>query len=339
MNEQYYINRLGTQLKGFAKKSATLFNFSCPICGDSSKTSKKRGYIFKKKNNWLFFCHNCNASQRFTTFLKSQNPVLFKEFQLDIFSEKKKVRPTNVEEKEVTMSSAKPSFSKKPEKCKYRIRAEKYSIPFTSDAECYIIDRKVSLKNFLYTDKFYEFCNRVLPQSFDLKKVGKYDHPRIIIPFYDETGNLILFQGRAMGDQKPKYITIKINEDVPKIYGLDKLNTDKPIYVVEGVFDAMSIDNAIAVLDSNYVRAGNYFDKTKLVVIPDLDTRNLQVLKSIKKCIDQGFAVSLLKKINGKDLNEIICSGVSKEALEKMINKFTTRGAKSALEFIKWRKR
>ena len=45
------------------------------------------------------------------------------------------------------------------------------------------------------------------------------DEPRIIIPMYDETKNLIGFQGRALDQSPNKYITIMIQEDVPKIYG------------------------------------------------------------------------------------------------------------------------
>ena len=38
---------------------------------------------------------------------------------------------------------------------------------------------------------------------------------------------------------KLRYITIKIDEDAPKIFGLDTLDMTKPFYVVEGPIDSM----------------------------------------------------------------------------------------------------
>ena len=34
--EQKYINDISSQLRNFKKKSNNLYNFSCPVCGDSS---------------------------------------------------------------------------------------------------------------------------------------------------------------------------------------------------------------------------------------------------------------------------------------------------------------
>ena len=59
------------------------------------------------------------------------------------------------------------------------------------------------------------------------------DHPRLIIPFRDKEGEVFAYQGRAFGNEKPKYITIKL-KDCDKIFGLDKVDTSKHFYVVEG---------------------------------------------------------------------------------------------------------
>ena len=62
----------------------------------------------------------------------------------------------------------------------------------------------------------------VKKRTFD--SIGR-DDPRIIIPMYDEKKNLIGFQGRALDKSPNKYITIMINEEAPKIYGLETINT------------------------------------------------------------------------------------------------------------------
>ena len=39
---------------------------------------------------------------------------------------------------------------------------------------------------------------RLKPDTFPLK----YDHPRLVIPFYDVSGNLFAFQGRGILERK-----------------------------------------------------------------------------------------------------------------------------------------
>ena len=67
----------------------------------------------------------------------------------------------------------------------------------------------------------------------------KHDEERIIIPLYYEK-NLIGFQGRSLGPSKVKYITVMLDDDAPKIYGLDNIRTDAPVYVTEGLLTARS---------------------------------------------------------------------------------------------------
>ena len=95
--------------------------------------------------------------------------------------------------------------------------------------------------------KFYSYCNTLLPNKFP--KV-KNDHPRLLIPFFDEDDNMFAFQGRSFGKEEPKYFTICLNDN-RKIYGLDKVNWNKTVYVVEGPIDSLFIDNCIATANSD----------------------------------------------------------------------------------------
>ena len=61
----------------------------------------------------------------------------------------------------------------------------------------------------------------------------KYDEERIIIPLYYEK-NLIGLQGRSIDPNPVKYITVMLDDDAPKIYGLDNIRKDAPVYVTEG---------------------------------------------------------------------------------------------------------
>ena len=60
-----------------------------------------------------------------------------------------------------------------------------------------------------------------MPQSFfEWSKIhSQQEHPRLVIPFRDETGEVFAAQGRAFGKEVPKYLTIKF-DDKPKNFWL-----------------------------------------------------------------------------------------------------------------------
>src|SRR5665213_2749940 len=86
--ERKYILYLGGQLRNFKQKSASLFNYSCPLCGDSHKNKfKARGYFVEKGDHFISHCHNCNASYKFPNFLKMINYQMYIEYQRELITE------------------------------------------------------------------------------------------------------------------------------------------------------------------------------------------------------------------------------------------------------------
>ena len=74
-----YIGLISSRLPKFKRVKPDLFNFRCPICGDSQKhKNKARGYIYSLKADMNFKCHNCGASTTFNNFLKTVDPTLHK---------------------------------------------------------------------------------------------------------------------------------------------------------------------------------------------------------------------------------------------------------------------
>ena len=83
-----YINMISHRFERFKRKDDYLFNFRCPICGDSStKKNKARGYLYKKKNDMFYKCHNCDAGKTFGGLLKITDPLLHKEYVMERYSE------------------------------------------------------------------------------------------------------------------------------------------------------------------------------------------------------------------------------------------------------------
>ena len=66
-----FINLLSTRLEKFKRKSDFLYNFRCPHCGDSKKSSTKaRGFVYRKKSDMFFKCHNCGVGQTLGNLIK-----------------------------------------------------------------------------------------------------------------------------------------------------------------------------------------------------------------------------------------------------------------------------
>jgi hypothetical protein len=77
--------------------------------------------------------------------------------------------------------------------------------------------------------------------------VGKY-HNRIIVPSYDDAGDLNYFVSRAWDKwKKPKYLN-PIAEKTELVFNEKLINWDSTLYLVEGVFDHICIPNSIPLL-------------------------------------------------------------------------------------------
>ena len=78
-----FINLLSTRLPKFKRKSEYLFNFKCPHCGDSQKSlTKARGFVYKKKNDMFFKCHNCGMGQSLGNLIKFLILIYIKNMSL-----------------------------------------------------------------------------------------------------------------------------------------------------------------------------------------------------------------------------------------------------------------
>jgi transcription elongation factor Elf1 len=307
-------------LPKFKKVKADLYNFRCPICGDSQKhKNKARGYIYAKKADANFKCHNCGASTTFSNFLKTIDPTLQKQYIFEKFQTRNTGKGSIIEEPKLEFK--KPVFRKK------------IDLPKASEvkiAKQYLDNRKLDSTKFYYTDKFKEWTN-TQKQTFDY--IGK-DEPRIIIPMYDSTKKLIGFQGRSLIPNSIKYITIMIDEDAPKIYGLDKINKEKPIYIIEGPFDASLVENSIAMCGAD-VDIGS-LGWSDYIWVYDNEPRSREITDRIRKTIDGGDKVVIWPtNIEEKDVNDMILGG---HDVMSMLKSNTYSGLKAKIKFNNWKK-
>jgi predicted RNA-binding Zn-ribbon protein involved in translation (DUF1610 family) len=326
--EQKYMMIVSSQLQRFKKTGDYLYNFRCPYCGDSQKNqSKARGFVFRKESNLIYKCHNCGKGASFKNLLDHVDPKICNDYIMERY---KKSEPDVPDIGKFTQ----PKFMKGPSPLKSlkKISSLKHDHPVKRFIEKRQIPSKVHYELF-YAPKFFEWVNKVVPNKFPSLKG---DHPRLVIPFFDEDSKMFAFQGRAFGNEIPKYITITLDPDKDKIYGLNRLNKTKPIQVVEGPIDSMFLDNCIAVAGADFTR----LEKENTTVIFDNERRNVEILKQIEKTIELGYNVVLWPDdLKEKDINDMIISGKTKDDIQTIINKNSYQGNMAKIRFTTWRRR
>ena len=314
-----YIGVISSRLQKFKKVKADLYNFRCPICGDSQKNkSKTRGYLYAVKADMNFRCHNCGASMTLSNFIKTIDPVIHKQYVFERFKGNKTGRGTVVEDPKFNFEV--PQF--KP----------KLDLPKASEvkiAKQYLENRKLDSTKFYYTDKFKAWSNSH-KRTFDSVT---YDEPRIIIPlFYKNT--LVGFQGRSLGPSKVKYITVMINDDAPKIYGLDTIRKGSPVFVTEGPFDSTFIRNSIAMCgaDGDVGKWGI----SDPVWVYDNEPRSKEITTRISNTIDRGDKVVIWpNNLKEKDINDMVLAGHS---VQELLESNIYNGLKAKLQFNTWKR-
>jgi transcription elongation factor Elf1 len=317
--DEKYIMIISSRLQKFKKIKNNLYNFRCNLCGDSqSNKNKARGYLYQVKNNTNFKCHNCGINISFNNFLKQIDTTIHKQYTFEKFKEGNTGRNFAVEE---------PVFKFESPKFKPKLNLPKASE--NPEAKEYLENRNLNPYKFYYTNKFKEWTNS-LKKTFDSTE---RDEPRIIIPlFYQNT--LVGFQGRALGPNKIKYITVMLDDDAPKIYGLDEVKKSQTVYITEGPFDSTFISNSIALCG-----ADGDVDKWGIgdpVWIYDNEPRNAEIHSRISRVIDRGEKVVIWPStIKEKDINEMILSGLD---VQSVIELNTYSGLEAKLKFTTWKK-
>jgi len=314
-----YVNLVSVRLQKFKRVKANLYNFRCPICGDSQKNkSKARGYLYSVKNNTNFKCHNCGASLSLNNFLKHLDTNLHQEYCLDKFKDGHTGRNFVADEPKFVFE--KPKF------------AQRILLPLCSEVEVartYLQNRKIDPTKFYYAENFDEFVHTF--KGLDYGYMGK--EPRIIIPLYCNK-DLIGFQGRSLNSKSIKYITVMLKEGAPKIYGLDNIRKSTSVYITEGPFDSTFICNSIAMCGAD-LDISNW-GISNPVWVYDNEPRNREILSRISRTIDSGDSIVIWPShIREKDINDMVLAG---HDVQNLIELNTYSGLEAKLKFTTWKK-
>ena len=283
--DRNFLLQVSPKLLRFTRKKDDLYNFRCPLCGDSQKNKTKcRGFIFRKKNDYFYMCHNCGVSTTFYNFLKQVDPSLLQEYQLERYKNGETGNNNYPKPEFEEFKTEKPIFKKALELPTID------SLPEAHFAKNYVQQRRIPQafsSQLYYAEDFAAFI-----QSLGIKKEGLHKgDKRLVIPFYDKEKNLVAVQGRSLGESKLRYITLKLHDDNKKVYGLDRANTESLIYVTEGPIDSMFLENGVATADSNLESITDVLDKSKVALVFDNEPRNKEIVAKMEHAIDNHFNV------------------------------------------------
>ena len=328
-----YLSLISNRLPLFKKTKDTTFNCRCIICGDSRKKVRKaRGYFFANKGKMMYKCFNCDASMYFSTFLKTIDSELSNQYSFEAYTEGKPL--SSNAEPEVKFEQ--PVFKQKEERLLDKLLDRVDTLDSNHEAVLFCNSRKIPKEKF---DKIY-FINsikNIVQLNDKYKESIKTEEPRIVFPFYDEEGLLTAVTCRALRGEALRYITVKVSDNKPLIFGLDAVNKNKDVYVVEGPIDSLFLENAVAISGTSLDKINaTTINKEKIVVVFDNQPRNKEVCKIVEKTINQGYKVVVWpQSITEKDINEMILVG---KDVRSIIAKNVYSGLEAKAKFMGWKR-
>jgi len=344
--DQKYANQLQFRLERFKvrKTNPYVANFRCPLCGDSEKNKvKTRGYLLEHKGSIAFKCHNCHESMSLLRFLGKVAPQLQEELRLERLREQgSSVQTARRSYQTNVLTATERVTAPVAETFKSRIKLTKVST-LSADHACrkYVDGRLIPTEQqyrLYYVERFKTWVNTLIPGKFENVKS---DHARLVLPMKNRKGQVIGFNARDMAETSSlRYISIMLDEDHPKVFGLELVDLNKDSFLVEGPIDSLFVDNSMAMAGASITDLSSFMDPAKAIFVFDNEPRNKEILEQYRKVIDAGHRLVIWPgNVKHKDINDMIQhGGMCKEEVSVMLHKNTYQGAIAQLRFNEWKK-
>jgi transcription elongation factor Elf1 len=337
--DQKYVGMISHRLRNFKRKQDYVWNFSCPLCGDSKKNVlKARGYVYKKGNNLFYSCKNCGIGTSIGKLLEQVDGSLYKEYILERY---KAGESGTSNYTKPTFNVPSPRFDKLDKQKQFEHAEFCSDLPSGHFCLDYLNNRQIPKEFYsqlLFTSHYKQFIDALVPNHG--KKL--IDDARVIIPFYDVYNNLIAVSGRALetNDRTLRYITIRTTDSEEKlVFGMDRVSVHEPVRIVEGPIDSLFIKNCVASGDSSLSTVADNISAGKKVLIFDNEPRNKEIVKLMQDAIKSNHQIVIWPNtIQAKDVNEMVMSGISVDEIEAIISSNTFSGLEAQTKFVFWKK-
>lgn len=199
----------------------------------------------------------------------------------------------------------------------------------------YVRERQIPescYKHLYYAPRFKQFVNSYIPDKLSTKN----EEPRLIFPFFDKDKNLFGFAGRSFDpNSKAKYITIMLDPNRRKVYGLDRVDFTQTYYVTEGQIDSLFLDNAMAMAGADG-KIADLPNPENAVGIFDNEPRNKQIVARMEQTLKQGCQLVIWPDdMKQNDINDMVLAGIDPMTI---IKENTYSGMLGELKLTQWKK-
>jgi len=332
---QAYVVQKFYQYAGYPKykKYTNTYEAGCPICREGKSWMRKSRCYYIVDDDYIC-CHNCGWASKPLRWIQEVSGLSFKEIINEVGAYD--ILPVDINKEEYT---SKKTF-------------ESETLPldcinlFDKDQLSYFKDNKV------VNDALTIITNRRLnsavnkPDSLWVSLTDKFQKNRIVIPFYNEAGEILFYQTRAIYDNDkgiPKYLG-KFNGD-KTLFNLNKINDDlEYIFIFEGPIDAFFVKNGTAVAGiqeksdktlSHIQREQlNSYKLYKKIWVLDSQWLDSASYNKTKRLLDNGETVFIWPEKIGKqfkDLNDVCIAAKIDEVSPQFIIKNSHEGLKAKL--------
>ena len=265
-------------------------------------------------------------------FIKEIDPTLHKHYIMERY---KAGETGKRKTKEPDFKFEPPKF--KPKKTTIHLPSIG-SLPKEHYARAYYEAREIPnhfMDKIFYTEDFKKWAQSVCQVDYSTLMSGE---PRLVIPFFDRDNKLIGAQGRALRESKIRYVTIKVHENAPKVFGLERWNSKNPTYLVEGPIDSLFLPNCLAMAGGD-MRDNDFLDKSKTTIVFDNEPRNYEVWNKMEVLLRKGWKVVVWPdSITCKDINDMVLASIKETRLVEIINKNTYSGIEGEWEARRWKR-
>ena len=334
MQEQYIVEA-GKSIEGFRKVRDGLYNCRCPICGDSAvDETKRRGYFIQHPDSgWSYYCHNCGAAQGVKWFLKTIDEELYRRYCLEAFrsgrdlsfeTKRPEIKAMSVDEQRILGS---------------RLLVRCSNLPKEHDALKYLEGRRVTTEmasRIFWTDDFPNLVKGACGSKYDGSALPQKG---VVFPVRNFDLKLVGWQIRDIHsqDKRRRFATCTVQDAsgdlcfVPR-----KLDSSKPVFVVEGCIDALFLNNSVARLQAALWKFQP--EQYSCIYFNDQEPRNKEVVKEISRCVRKGLKTVLLPSdYREMDVNDIAVQfGMGIDDIERLFLENAWNGLTAQIKFSKW---
>ncbi len=332
-----YLNQISYKLERFKQKDRLKWNFRCPFCNDSEKSKlKARGVMKEGKHGLYYFCYNCDKNASFRDFLKFMDPGLFAQYQSD------KYRPVirDISEENVDLDLFDIELEMPEKKKVTKEKEAQVVIPIKSldedhFAREYLKARQIPKKAW----RRISFSSK-LDSLIDQKK--RRPEPRIVFTCKTLDGEPFAYSGRIIPEYEGlRYKVINLTEK-PLVFGMEKIDIDSKVYVVEGPVDSLFLPNCLAACCASLSSIEDILKTheapvpTEMVLVYDNEKRNKDIVKRMMKAVKLGFKICVWPDwVKQKDINLMVLAGL--DPLE-IITENTYSGLSAKHKINKWKR-